>query len=509
MKKTLITAVALAACAGTQLFAQNTKEGVISFALTANEQQNVTTSNSRKSTDGFWSDVPRYYFATTVKKNTSHVLRAIGAVLYKNGSAFSSKAQLVMVQGELGGFFNVDDTLGDDNGPKTDLALGNDNNGYADVTDFASTRDYINARLATGRHFRPNPITEAWPPGHHQPWGQIFVRDPGASGYSASNPLCVNVTFFFGITVQECYDCWYLSSFVTESKFAWKQGSSPGPGCCGVAADLTGSGKDLYYMTLSFDNTVNNPYLNPAGDAWIGKGTGTLASPNPWYRVNPTAWVVGMGNTGLPGDGLIPDLLGYVDLIHNGLYPFVNDVMRFTLNGIVTYTWTMKKINSTDQFYDFVGTANYPASGYGFTDLVCALFTGSMSIAEKINKNAYCCTDLPWYDSWYGVGWNLFQNQNPLNPLVGDLPDGSYFGSPVNIAEDISLHVGYNEWYESRWMWPQDTGYGTPSPAQPETAVNTIYRSSYESPYGLTPKTRIPSTRDLTDRANTPWPIVP
>jgi hypothetical protein len=507
MKKTLITAVALAACAGTQLFAQNAKEGVITFALTLNEQASVSTSASTANF-GNWSAGPQYYKSTTVKKTTTHVLQAISMVLYKNGGGFSPKAQLVLVQGELGGFFNVGPTLGDYTGPETDLALGNENMGTADTTDFLSTRDDLGAKLATGRHFRPNPLNGLWPPGHHQPWGQIYVKDPGAAGHSTTDPLCVNVTFFFGFTVQECYDCYFLNSFITDSKFTYKSNTSQGPPCCGVPTDLTGSGKDLYYLTLNFDNTSNNPYLNLLNNAYIG-------NPGSAY-----AGVTGIGTTGLPGDGITPDLIYYIDSIRSSLVTgqrFVPNVLRFTLNGIVTYTWTMKKVNTADLVYDFVGSASYAANGYGFADLVCSLFTGTVSIAEKINKADNCCQDLPWYGvdphirsvGWYGIGWNLFQDQNPVLASPGDLADGSYFASPINIPEDISLHIGFNEWYEAKWQWPQyDSLYGE-SPSQPESTAVTgqtladLAGSGLDSPYIAT---RVPSARGWTNRANTDWP---
>ena len=49
MKKTLITAAALVACAGTQLFAAQTqmaKQDTITFALTGQYQNSVSTSTS-------------------------------------------------------------------------------------------------------------------------------------------------------------------------------------------------------------------------------------------------------------------------------------------------------------------------------------------------------------------------------------------------------------------------------------------------------------------------------
>ena len=46
MKKTLITAATLAACAAMQLPAQNVKEGVITFSLTQYAQNSVSTSKT-------------------------------------------------------------------------------------------------------------------------------------------------------------------------------------------------------------------------------------------------------------------------------------------------------------------------------------------------------------------------------------------------------------------------------------------------------------------------------
>ncbi|MEI6393261.1 MAG: hypothetical protein WCT12_19425 [Verrucomicrobiota bacterium] len=491
MKKTLITAVALAACAGTQLFAQNAKEGVITFALTLDQQSSISTS-STLANQGLWSQGPQYYKGVLSKRATADVIQSIAYVLHQNAGYYSSKAQLVLVQGELGGFFNLGATLGGANAidPETDLAQGNNNDGFAaPATSFASTIDNINARLATGRHFRPGPFIGLWPPGHHQPWGQIFIKDPGKSGYSVTAPLCENVTFFFAITVQECYDCFYLSSFVTDSKFTYQKGGSVGPPCCTTPVNLAGSGKDRYYMTLTFDNTKNNPYLNDWNDAWIGN----IGSK--WDGV------VGIEGFDMPGDGIIPDLLAYDDVIASGAGTFNRYVMRFTLNGVLTYTWALKRINTSDVVLDFVGSASYPANGYGFVSLACSLITGSVSIVEKIAKNANCCLDLPWYSSWYGVGWNLFQDQGPLVPT----PAGNewYFGSPVNTANDLSLHIGFNEWYEARWQWPQTLPDGD-VPAQPESVLLTDIDSAY-TPAQI--HTHVPSARGFTDRANTDWPV--
>jgi len=491
MKKTLITAVALAACAGTQLFAQNAKEGVITFALTLDQQTSISTS-ATVANQGLWSQGPQYYKGALSKRTTADIIQSIAYVLHQNAGYYSSKAQLVLVQGELGGFFNLGQTLGGRNPlpgirPRTDLARGLDNDGEVfPPTSFASTLDNINARLATGRHFRPGPFIGLWPPGHHQPWGQIFIKDPGKSGYSLTAPLCENVTFFFAITVQECYDCFYLSSFVTDSKFTYQKGGTVGPPCCTTPVNLAGSGKDRYYMTLTFDNTMNNPYLDDWNDAWIGQATG------PWVDV------VGIEAWSMPGDGIVPDLLAYDDVIASGAGTYNRYVMRFTLNGVLTYTWALKRVNTSDVVLDFVGSASYPANGYGFVSLACSLVSGSVSIAEKIAKSPNCCLDLPWYNSWYGVGWNLFQDTDPLVPAG----DSWYFGSPVNTPNDLSLHIGFNQCYEARSQWAQIAPDGD-VPAQPESLLLTDIDSAY-SPAKF--DTHVPSARGFTDRTNTRWP---
>jgi hypothetical protein len=97
-----------------------------------------------------------------------------------------------------------------------------------------------------------------------QPWGQIFVHDPGAAGATVDAPLCENVTFFFDLEVEECYDCFYMNSFISDANFTEKAGSQNGPPCCSSPGILLGKGTDKYYLSLSFDNTENNSYLNPA-----------------------------------------------------------------------------------------------------------------------------------------------------------------------------------------------------------------------------------------------------
>ena len=446
------------------MFAQNgtwnVKEGVITFALTETYQTSVSTS-ATKANQGNWSDGPLYYKTAQRKVTERTILDSIGQVLYNNPNYYSRTAargkpaaRLILTQGELSGFFNIVPELAD---VDTDVSYaytkefeGEEveplpNTGHAvDSAGFSSTIEGTFVRLATGRNLDAVPedwepeleTAGAWPPGHHQPWGQIFVKD-------SQREICDNVTFFFAITVQECYDCLYLNSFVTDTKFALKKGyeQQEGPPCCStyIESSLTGSGVDRYYMSLSFDNTIYNPYLYPPNSrVWIG------------VSGSPYAGVVGLGYyRSLPGDGIVPDFLPYVDKIISGLGTPSPHVLRFTLNGILTYKWKLAKFNAGDLVLDFIqnGTpATYTANGYSFHALYCGLLTGTMKINETLvnSSKVFCCENIPWYDSWYGVGWN--KEQHPWH---------DYWDSPINVPASLSFHVGRNQYYEPLWQWPK------------------------------------------------------
>ncbi len=330
----------------------------------------------------------------------------------------------------------------------------------ADSTIIPSGNNEIFVRLATGRHFLPvgdgdianggAPVSDQtlgnYPPGHMQPWGQIYVKDPGMAGYSAANPFCENVTFFFNLTVQECYDCYYLNSFISDSTFTFKPGTVSGNPCCSIPSDLTGKGVDKYYLTLSFDDTTNNHYLNfDDGDNWFYTDNDGWA-PDPGKYDGYAA--------GLTPDGLTPDSLYYIDTIRSGVgspYPYE---MRFTLNGIFTYTWNLKLVNTSDLYYDFVGTGKYDANGYGFIALDCSLITGTATFTEKVVKDTGCCDDIPWWDAdntdsnglngWYGPG-----NRYAYG-------DGYYYDeSPFNPQPALTYHNMKDEFI---WDWPRPYG---------------------------------------------------
>jgi len=260
MKTTLAMAVALATGVGTSVFAQSlVKQDTITLALTLQGQSSVSTSASAANAGNF-SAGPLYYKTSSSKFTQASVLKAIAVVLHSgNANFYSTTATLELVQGELGGFWNINDGLaqsypeydgdgflngsfnedGDiDYNPYIDdeFVEGElpavffpddydqydyDYSGvydfddyidnYVDLSDRTSIADGYNeyARLDTGRHFLPVPwesyaddtgvpylTTGEYPVGHMQPWGQVYVKDPGHKD-SDGNPLCENVTFFF------------------------------------------------------------------------------------------------------------------------------------------------------------------------------------------------------------------------------------------------------------------------------------------------------------------------
>jgi hypothetical protein len=508
MKTTIATTVALAACVSTPLFAQSTKEDKITFNMTVMQQQSVSTSTALDA--GSWSQVPTHYKTQTKKMTQVDLLQAIAAVTHNNPKYYTSQASLVLVQGELGGFFNIDDALAQSyadfsqdrsgaggydsdgttsdpdflltgyfNGDGTDFTFYDDTEttpylggdaadwptffpaGY-DVDDISTYVDNdpitaiygqyndMYARLATGRHFLPVPegydTTGEYPPGHMQPWGQIFVKDPGHKD-SAGDPLCENVTFFFYLNVQECYDCFYLNSFISDAVFTFRASTQSGPPCCTAPDQLFGKGTDKYYLTFCFDNTLFNGYLNPA--LYTNDDEEVIYF---YDYVGFTGLQAGFTGQNIHGDfvdGVSPDLLEYIDPIRSTVGTFQPYVCRFTLNGIMTYSWNMVLVNKSDLYADFVGTGSYAYNGYGFIGLTCSLLTGSAVFSEKVVKDVGCCDDSPWYDTyydgsgydgWYGIGYDgKYGYFNPyLTPQINPYPYPNIVGGEA--YEDLYIN---------------------------------------------------------------------
>jgi len=440
MKTTILTSVALAACMGTSVFAQKSKESPITFSLSLNGQKSVSTSATAINA-GYFSQEPKNYKTTGVTKLTqTGIIADIGYVLTQNGvlnSSFSSKATLELVQGELSGFFNVIPGLSNSVALYTNGVLDgvfDTTTSTGDSTILANgTTTFV--ALDNGRHYQKNPVNGDLPVGHFQPWGQIFIKDPGAKGYSVDAPLCVNVTYFFNLEVQECYDCFYLNSFISDATFTEKTvsqtGGGPAPCCTGsTSTALLGKGKDQYYLTLSFDDTQTNPYLDPTSALYTG--------------------VAGLlSNVAANLDGNTPDPIAYYGAngselpIASGLGKASPYLARFTLNGILVYTWNLEFVNTTDLLPDFVGTATYNANGYGFIQLVCELITGTANITEKLAPSATCCLDLPWYDSWYGIGWDGDATSVVYENNAGYVENGASF-TGATTQENVPISLTYH-----------------------------------------------------------------
>jgi hypothetical protein len=449
MKTTLAASVALAACLGTQAFAQTyVKEGTISFALTGQEQTSVSETTAANA--GNWVDTsteygPTHYKTGTIKLTQANLIQDIAYILHGSASYYGSSAKLVLVQGELSGFFVMTPDLSN-SVPSTYTTDPTDYTGTNASADTDSTTvigdstDSLYAALATGRHFETNPITGQYPIGHLQPWGQIYVKYIHKSG-STTYVDYENATEFFGLTVQECYDCFYLNSFISDATFTYKSIShaQSGPPCCSVptSTELIGAGKDRYYLTLSFDDTVNNPYLNKSSALYSG-----------YEGITPT-----VGGA----DGILPDVIVYDNAIKSNLGKPSPYETRFTLNGIVSYGWTLKFVNSSDAYADFIGSASYTANGYGFIQLYCALLSGTASIVETAVKPAAAEYSTPydfsWNEWWFSTGdYNdiadtdsaVALNQNVYFNWYGFTPS-----TPFNTGANLSYHANFNEDYTS------------------------------------------------------------
>jgi len=238
---------------------------------------------------------------------------------------------------------------------------------------------------------------------------------------------------------------------------------------------LTGKGTDRYYLTLDFDNTVNNSYLNDAtndDDDFFAYAYGYVG----FRGLTPTAGVA---------DGLTPDLLSYSDAIRSHLgFPSPYET-RFTLHGIVTYNWTLKFINNSDVAPDYIGTASYAANGYGFIGLVCQLITGTATFAEVAVKDVGCCDDENWwddeendsenngqgdygtlYDGWYGPGWSGWHGY--FNPNYDEYNPYPYY----NIVDGVSFNTDSTDF---------DLPNQHESPYNPAAALTRHYRDDGSS----------------------------
>ena len=475
MKTKLITSVALAACMGTQAFAASTtlsKEDTITFALTLQGQKSVSTSPTALDAGNF-SQKPRYYKTVTQKVTEQNLIKCMGQVL---GTTFSSKAKLVLVQGELSGFFNVVSDVTprtflsyDDSGIFYGMTNGTDVGTGPFLTGGATGSSRVGTTLPdqtvtfftldNGRHYQTYPWTDTatvttniftdtngvsstnyssvpnipavatYPVGHFQPWGQLFIKDPAQPGFSVDNPYCVNVTYFFNLEVEECYDCFYMNSFISDASFTSKGGGVGFPACCGVGSTVVGNGTDKYYLKLKFDDTIANQFLDPnnINGAYVG-----------YQGIIPDVAAGDDINNDLDG---LPDNLPYSDPIASDLGSPSPYEARFQLNGIMTYKWALKNINASDVLPDFIGTGTYVANGFGYIQLDCMLVTaGTVTFTEKAVNYLTCCNDIPWQDSWFGIGWDGDSSDVVWETDAPGLNAGTWPTSQENVSLSLTYH---------------------------------------------------------------------
>lgn len=342
MRKTLIVALIAACGVGGEAYAQKDKLSTVNIALTRQYEYSTNFTGGKLT----WK-------TKSAKIATKDVIAAMSSALFEGNIRFSSSAQLVVAEGDFSGFFaNWYDIQG-----SSVVGLPN---GYHRVMQLenAAGDDWF--------------TVGEYPAGLWQINGQLFVKDGAA---------CINVTPFFKLMIQECYDCFYLNSFITDSTFTL--GKQEGPPCCSPTFTLNGKGTDKYYITWTFDNTENNCAIYQYYNDYLG-----------WsdvYGVDPYE------------DGVTPNDEPFYQ-------SFDTRTMRWALNGIVTYKWNLKNFNNGDPFPRFLGSATYDANGYGFIAKVCAMITGKISVAEKLVDATQCCYidwsedgilfDDPWRDDY-------------------------------------------------------------------------------------------------------------
>lgn len=309
MNKALIGAVIMAVGLANPALAQQLKQGVLKVAL--NRQYEYSTNFTAS----------KMVWTTKKDKITEKtIIAGIGRVLKHN---FSDKAQLILERGMLSGFENPMEGAETVNYPV-----------------FMANRG-VNQAEIEGQIL----------PGKAQPLGWIFVRDQTGGGY-----VFVDVTRFFKIEVHECYDCFYLNSFITDTTL--KFGATEGPPCCSGTSGMTKAfGKDRYYMCLEFDNTTWNEDVD--GEYF------------------PVVTADGVELKEITAEALDPK----EDGITPNMPPFLGSddtyVLRFRVCGIMKYEWNIKEDT-------YVGTGNLPVYGYGFVKKVCSMIDGKISVSEYL-----------------------------------------------------------------------------------------------------------------------------
>jgi hypothetical protein len=240
-----------------------------------------------------------------------------------------------------------------------------------------------------------------------------------------------------------------MNSFISDSKF--KAGVINGPPCCSPTITQSGTGVDKYYLTLTFDNTENNPNLNKY-ESTTSTDSNLIDWSNDWF-INLDSGYFPNYDGGLSeiDDGVTPDALLVGQKNFHGYDTYT---MRFTLNGILTYKWALKNLNKDDVWPDFIGTATYPATGYGYVAKVCSLIDGSVTITERLVADSDCCSVIDVID----IGNTTFTGWELSRGLYGEL-DGFYThprGHYHAFNDWIFYHPQFNNNYQDYKEWFED-----------------------------------------------------
>jgi hypothetical protein len=192
---------------------------------------------------------------------------------------------------------------------------------------------------------------ENWPDNERKfRWwnAQFIVKDWDAAGKNVI--LCTNVTPFFVIDESYCLFCWDTWDRVTDGYINNNTTVDP---CITSGCDKKGSGVTRYYLTIRFNNTYRNTRLQ----AWL-ENDYPISHPN-------GSWI------------------GTADRSYT---------LDFVLNGIVTYNWTFKNLNTGANLTPAVpmGTHNMPATGYGYSPF-CGHYLGTVTITEKATLVEQIC----------------------------------------------------------------------------------------------------------------------
>jgi len=336
MRKTLIAALIVTAGVATQAIAQHIKQAEISFALNDQYQYRVYDNNVLAT-----NTLPAFFNCADTIKYTSakqkvDTKRVIGAIGDAYGEVFTTKAKLTL-------WYYENEIKAPPYPP------------YLIAPYYNGPRDGMTDAIIDPMLIWPNEAQIDWVEYDTTGEGTI-VNWPKAwvyiSDVNNADPdlRCVDVTPFFSIEESYCYFCWDTVDRVTDGSITL--GTTTGGDIC-IGATTTcgtkGSGTTRFYLSVKFNNTINNIWLSE-------------------YYTD------------------IPVIIPEPDRLN------VANVLIFTVNGIVSYKWSYKALDSGAGVVPFGTMTMSQAGGYGAIPW-CGHFSGSLKITEVsiLSDNAPEC----------------------------------------------------------------------------------------------------------------------